>query len=132
MSSGSLSPSTPQRPAELVWGLRSAALSSTATAAGCGQRRMNLAGPYFNSSCHPRKGVHELLNLLAESEPKGGIARVPPRSRLCRGSRWRGPSDPVGSCPRPCVGCIEPADAVVFGSLGMLQLRRVPVVPPSS
>ena len=51
--------STPRSPAEWGWGCRSAGPSSMPMGAGCGQRRMNLAAPYFSSPCPARKGTHE-------------------------------------------------------------------------
>jgi C4-dicarboxylate-specific signal transduction histidine kinase len=47
-------PSTPQSPAEQGWGCRFAGQSLKPMAAGCGQRRMNLAVRYFSSPCLPR------------------------------------------------------------------------------
>ena len=49
ITSGSSSPSTPRRPAELGWGCRSAGQSSRRMGAGCGQRQMILAAPCFSS-----------------------------------------------------------------------------------
>ena len=56
-------PSTPQSPAEQGWGCRFAGLSSTAMGAGCGQRRMNLAGRYFSSPCRRPRRTHELSSI---------------------------------------------------------------------
>ena len=46
---------TPRNPAAWGWGCRFAGLSSTPMGAGCGQRRMNLAAPYFSSPCPPSR-----------------------------------------------------------------------------
>src|SRR5690349_18759435 len=45
--------STPRSPEARGWDCRFADRSSTPMAAGCGQRRMNLAAPYFSSPCPP-------------------------------------------------------------------------------
>ena len=42
---------TPRSPTAWGWGCRFAGRSSKPMGAGCGQRRMNLAAPYFSSLC---------------------------------------------------------------------------------
>src|SRR6516164_244206 len=61
ISSGSSSPSTPRRPAELGWGCRSAGRSSRATGASCGRVPMSPGALYFSSPCPARYQPSEVL-----------------------------------------------------------------------
>jgi len=62
-------PSTPQSPAEQGWGWRSAGPSSMPMAADYGQRRTNLAAPYFGSPS--RREKKELMNCPGSASGTG-------------------------------------------------------------